>query len=74
MEEFLSKVKEQFEDSDMENIQMDTVFRTLETWDSLTAMALQAMVLDDYGVKITNKELLDLDTVGDLYEFIESKR
>lgn len=74
MEEFLAKVKEQFEDSDMENIQMDTVFRTLETWDSLTAMALQAMVLDDYGVKITNKELLDLDTVGDLYEFIESKR
>lgn len=74
MEEFLEKVKEQFEDSDMENIQMDTVFRTLETWDSLTAMALQAMVLDDYGVKITNKELLDLDTVGDLYEFIESKR
>lgn len=71
---FLSDFKEQFIDADTLNIDFDTEFRNLGTWDSLTGMSIIVMIEDLYKVQLTDLELKSCYTVNDIYQFIANKR
>ncbi len=73
IEQFIEKFASQFEDSETENIQKDTDFKQLETWDSLTAFSVQMMIEDDYNVQLSPDDFKLVNTVGDLYNLIVSK-
>lgn len=73
MENFIEKFKEQFEDPEVLFIDKDTIFKDLDTWDSLTAFSVQSMIEDEYDVVITNEELKKCNTVNELFELILSK-
>lgn len=69
--EFIEKFKEQFVEPEIININENTEFRQLDDWDSLTGMAIQVMIQDDYNVELTIDKFKTLLTVGEVFEFIK---
>ena len=55
---------------DIANLSLDTVFRDLEDWSSLTSVAIQIMVSSDLSSSLSNEELQQAETIRDLYEII----
>jgi len=73
-DKFLADVKGQFEDVELDEINLDTDFKAVETWDSLTATCIQVLIEEDYGVKLTNEELRSATTIEDLYTLVTSRK
>ena len=69
---FIKNFKDQLLNQNEQNIYSDTLFRELDEWDSLTAMAVIAMIEDEYSVKISDDEFKQLYTIQDLYDFVIS--
>lgn len=68
---FLEKFTEQLEGHDGTPIEMTTEFRGLEAWDSLTGVAVQIMIGDDFNAPIPDAEFAAAKTVGELYLLAE---
>ncbi|MCH5308520.1 MAG: acyl carrier protein [Prevotella sp.] len=73
LERFISDFADQFDDTDVSEINAGTEFYELEEWSSLTMMGLIALVRTKYGKIITGKEIRDCTTVKDLFDLINSK-
>lgn len=71
--EFLVKVKEVFEDTDVQLIIPKSIFRDLDEWDSLTALSLIAMTDQEYSVKLTGDDIKISNTLQDIFEIIKAK-
>jgi len=65
--DFIKKFIEQIEDHDGSEILMETEFRQLNTWDSLTGVAVQIMIHDSYNSAIPDSEFKSTKTLGELY-------
>ena len=52
----------------------DTIFRNLDSWDSLTGMAIQVMLEDNYGVRIPDETFKSFKTINDIYEFVKNNQ
>lgn len=52
----------------------DFNIRDFQGWDSLTALCIQAMIENKYGVSITNSEIKNIQTFKDLFEIIKIKK
>lgn len=68
--DFKTKFVDQLIGEDEAKITSDTEFRRLSSWDSLTAMAVIAMVEDEYKIKISDEELKNMRKIGDIYNFV----
>ena len=73
LEEFVKGFAEQFEDTDITEIQMDTVYQDLDEWSSLTAMSIIYFVKTTYNKEITCKEIRSCETVEELFNLVEAK-
>jgi acyl carrier protein len=73
MNDFISKVIDQFADTDSKNIFENTEFKQLSSWDSLTSMAIVSMIEDDYGVVIEDEDIKNSHTIIDLFGVIKNK-
>lgn len=73
MEKFIENFKSQLEDintdmfPDMDYVQADF-------WDSLTAVTIQMMLDDEYGVKVDIKQLSTFMSLRELYEFVQENK
>lgn len=72
-EQFLAGLKNQFEESDAVNLSFESVFKDLDTWDSLTRFSIVSFVEDDYNVNLKIEELQELATPADLFAYINDK-
>lgn len=72
-EDFLKGFADQFDDTDVSEIQAETNFQDLAEWSSLTAMGIIAFVRTKCAKSITGAELRACKTVADLYHFVEEK-
>lgn len=72
-QEFLKLFKETLEIEDMD-INLDTVFRDLENWDSLTFLSVLAMIDEEYDVVIEGNNFQELQTIEDLIKEIKSNQ
>jgi acyl carrier protein len=70
VEEFVQKFKNQFIDADSITLTKDSEFRQIDSWDSLTGMAVLVMIKDDYGVDIPVEKFRNQKTVQDVYSLI----
>lgn len=70
---FLAKFAEQFDETDSDEILMNTKFHQLEEWSSIVGMCILAMAKTEYGKSISGGELKECETVEDVYELIASK-
>lgn len=71
--EFLANFADQFEDTNPNEIQLDTKFHDLDEWSSLVGMTVLAMAKVNYGKTISGEELKHCVTVEDVYNLINNK-
>jgi len=70
---FVENVKKQFVDADKIELNFDSEFRTIDSFDSLTGMTIMVMLKDEYNVEMSEMEFRASKTVSDLYKFVKSK-
>jgi acyl carrier protein len=70
---FLENFKNILDDTDVSLITIDTVFRELAEWSSLTALSLIAMADEAYSIKLTGDDIKSSKTLNDIFNIIKSK-
>lgn len=73
IKEFIEKFADQFEDTDISLIDVDTVFKDLDEWSSLIALSLIAMVDEEYDVTIKGDDIRNSNTIQDLFNIVQSR-
>jgi len=71
--DFKKNFFDQLIDEDFDSLDEQTNIKQLSSWDSLTAMAVITMISDEYGVKIEDKEIRNVSTLGELFALAQSK-
>ena len=74
IQEFIENFAAQLDETEPDTIKADTRFKELDEWSSLTALSIIAMVDDEYDVIIKGNDIIESDTIQDLFERIENKR
>jgi acyl carrier protein len=74
IQEFISKIEEEFDDIEKGTLESTTSFRQMEGWSSMHALILIALVDNHFDVLLTGEELRGLDTIQDLHNLLASKK
>ena len=70
-ESFLENFVEQLLEPDEVKIDIDTNFRDLDEWDSMTGMTILVMIQDEYKIDLPADHFRTLNTLGDIFDFVE---
>ena len=73
MENFICLISEALEKKN-EQIDKNDEFRNYEEWDSLAVLSLIAMIKQNYNITIPRKDFDELNTVSELFEYIQAHR
>lgn len=73
MDNFISLISDALE-KNSEQIDKKDEFRNYEEWDSLAVLSLIAMIKQNYNITIPRKDFDELNTVSDLFEYIQAHR
>jgi acyl carrier protein len=73
LNDFLIKFQDQFVDSSEIIINVDLNFREIESYDSLTGMAILVMIKDEFDLELADDEYKKLKSVREIYNYIQSK-
>ena len=74
LDDFISKVAEQYEETDASQITASTKFQELEEYSSLVALSIIAMIDEEYDVTIKGNDLRSASTIEDLFNTVKSKK
>jgi acyl carrier protein len=73
IEDFIKGVEGEFEDIEAGVIKPKSVIREHFTWDSINALIFIAHVNVEYDVVISADDLVNSETIEDLYNLVASK-
>jgi acyl carrier protein len=73
IQEFIENFVTQFDEIDITEISAKTKFRDIEEWSSLMAFAIIAMIDEKYNVKIKGNDIRNSQTIGDLFNIVQSR-
>lgn len=73
MNDFIKNFADQFDDIDVNTINADTDFKSLDEWTSLIALSVIAMIDEEYNVTLRGDDIRNAITVKDLYETVKSR-
>lgn len=73
LKDFIANFAEQFDETDANEIQANTIFRDLEEWSSLIALSVIAMVDEEYDVVLKGDDIRNANTIEDLFNTVKSK-
>jgi acyl carrier protein len=71
---FLAEFKEALEIEENAELTMQASFREIDEWDSLARLSLIALLDDEYEVEMESRDLVDLVTIQDLYNWVSAKK
>lgn len=71
LQDFIENFADQFDDTDKAVFTGQTKFKELDEWSSLTALSIIAMVDDEYDVIIKGNDIINSETIQDLFEAVE---
>lgn len=74
IQNFISKLGDVFEDTDLSTLKPETTFRDLDDWSSLAALSLIALADEEYGVVLKGDDIRNAQTIEDLFYTIKSKK
>lgn len=74
LKNFIKNFADQFEETDVNEIKAETVYKKLDEWSSLTALSIIAMVDEEYDITIKGEDIKNSETVEDLYNIVISKK
>lgn len=72
LNEFLTKFKEQYFDSESITLNEYDDFRDIDSYDSLTGMAILIMIKDNFNIDIKDEDYKKLHTVREVYNHIQN--
>ena len=72
--QFIMDFAECFDDTDACEFSTNLRFKELEEWSSLLGLGIIAMCKKKYGIKITGAEIMESDTIQDVYDLVMEKR
>lgn len=72
--DFIKDFADQFDETEFDEFQPETIYRDLDEWSSLTGLAILNMIDKKYGVKITATEIKDITTIEGIFNLIQSKK
>ena len=70
---FLNGLRDQFEEIDSLNLEINTSFKDMKTWDSLTRFSIIAFLEDECNITLKNEDFNRFSTPELLFEFIYTK-
>ncbi|MFC2081221.1 acyl carrier protein [Bacteroidota bacterium] len=71
---FTEQIREQFLDEDQPKVTPSVKFRELETWDSLTGMAVLTIIHDEYDINIPVDDFISMHTINELFDYVKAKK
>jgi acyl carrier protein len=71
---FLEQFADQFDETDTNEFTLETDFKNLAEWSSLTALSIIAMVDGNFGVRINGDDMRSARTINDLFQIVSSKK
>lgn len=74
IQDFVENFAAQFDETGPEVFTADTKFKELDEWSSLLALSIIAMVDDEYDLIIKGNEIVNSETIQDLYNAIVAKK
>ena len=74
LKEFIERIADQFDDTDISEFVPTTNFKELGEWSSLTALAVLNMIAKKYNVNIKNSDLLEINSIEELFNYVLSKQ
>lgn len=74
MKKFIELFSEQYDDLDASTLSLNTEFRDIEGYSSVTALMILSMVDEEFGVTLTGDEMRACRTIGDLFNLVISKK
>ena len=69
IKEFIEKLEVEFD-----YIEKGTNFREIDEWSSMHALIIIALIDVDYEVTVGGEDLIKMNTIQDLFNFIKAKR
>ena len=69
--QFLNNFIDILDDEPNFNLELNSKFRDLDEWDSLTALSLIAMMDSEYNITISGDQLKNLETLADIFNIIK---
>lgn len=72
-DKFIQLFAEQFDEIDLSNFTIDTRFRDIENWSSLTALSIIAMVDEEFNVSLKGDDIRNSKTIQDIYNIVKLK-
>lgn len=73
IKDFIKKIEEEFEDLQPNTLEPTDILNEKFTWDSINALIFLAHVNVEYDVEINAEELIQSETVQDLYNLVYAK-
>ena len=73
LDEFVSAFAAEFDETPEDQFKVDTEFKALEEWSSLTALSIIAMVDEQMDKTITGADIRASKTIEDLFNLANSK-
>ena len=71
--EFVQNFANQFDETDVSEFSMSTRFRDIEEWSSLIALGIIAMADEEYDVTLKGDDIINSNTVEDIYNIVMSR-
>jgi acyl carrier protein len=68
--EFVVKFKEQYMDADEFEMDAQTEFRKVGTWDSLTGMSILVMIKDEFNIDFPEDKFRACKTAQEVYDAV----
>jgi acyl carrier protein len=69
--QFLNNFNQILDDEPNFNLELNSKFRDLDEWDSLTALSLIAMLDEEYKITVTGDQIKNLETLGDIFNLLK---
>lgn len=73
IQDFIDNFAAQFDDTDPAAFAADTKFKQLDEWSSLAALSIIAMIDDEYDVIVKGNDIVNSETIQDLYNIVEKQ-
>jgi acyl carrier protein len=73
IEQFIIDFVEATDDESANPLNSETIFRELDSWDSLAALSIMAMIDDKYQANLSADEMKSANNLGELFALIKTK-
>lgn len=71
IDNLINDFKSLFEETNSINLTLETRFKELDEWDSLTFLSLLVLIENKYSLSVTPNELHQCQTIEDLFNLIQ---